>query len=289
MPEGNTEKTATTLKAFFLLTFTLSWFFWLIAILVSQKLITVFLPDLAWVVIGAHGPLVASFWLVYKAGGLSSIKELLFSGFVLRMRLTWWIAIFALPILLAGAAFWFNISTSNYQPDTTLLNQPLLIIPNLFFMFFLGGSFQEEFGWRGFALPRMLAIQNPFKASLLLGIIWGFWHLPLFFISGLSQSYMHFGFFLLLTVAFSYIFTWIFVKTDCNLFSALLLHTTINTSLNIFPPIEQISGGNQRAFIYLSLLYLAAALILIAKNRNFWFEKLTNITQGEKANAAQKV
>ena len=285
MPEGNTEKTAATLKVFFLLTYIFSWFFWLVAILASLKLITIFLPVLAWVVIGAHGPLVASFWLIYKAGGLSSIKKFLLSGFVLRMRLTWWIAIFALPILLAGAAFWFNISTSNYQPDTTLLSQPLLIIPNLFFMFFLGGSFQEEFGWRGFALPRMLSILNPLKASLLLGIIWGFWHLPLFYISGLSQSYMHFGFFLVLTVAFSFIFTWIFLKTGCNLFSALFLHTTINTSLNIFPPIEQITGGNQNAFIYLSLLYLAAAFFLVAWNRHFWFEKLTNFSQGEKANA----
>ncbi len=279
MIEDDTKKTTTSLKTFFLLTFTFSWFFWLIAIIASLKLSSILLPGLAWVVIGAHGPLAASLWLTYRAGGLSSIKELLTSGFALRMRFTWWIVILALPVIMAGAAFWLNSSTSSYQPDTTLLNQPLLIIPNLFFMFFLGGSFQEEFGWRGFALPRMLSIQNPFEASLLLGVIWGFWHLPLFFISGLSQSYMHLGYFLLLTVAFSFIFTWIFIKTVCNLFSALLLHTTINTSLNIFPPIEQITGGNQKAFIYLSLLYLAAALILVAKNRSFWFAKLTGFTQ----------
>jgi uncharacterized protein len=262
------------LAAFFILTFAFTWFFWLFGVLSSLLIINFPVPNLVWVVIGAHGPLAVSFWLTYKVSGLPAVKKLLLSGFQLRMRLVWWAVILVVPFILAGLAFWINMSSGDFNPDTTLLAQPLLIIPNFLFMFFLGGSFQEEFGWRGFALPRLLSIQTPFTASLILGVIWGFWHLPLFYIGGLSQSFMSFGIFFLLTLAFSFFFTWIYMRTDYNLFSALLLHTTLNTSLALFPPIEQVTGGNQAAFTYLTALYLIAALVLIVRERQTWFKKL---------------
>jgi uncharacterized protein len=274
MSVSGKQTAISNLWAFFILTFSFTWLFWVFGILSSLGIITFHVPYLVWVVIGAHGPLVASFWLTFKASGLPAVKKLLLSGFQLRMRLVWWAVILAVPFLLAGLAFWVNMSSGDFNPDTTLLAQPLLIIPNFLFMFFLGGSFQEEFGWRGFALPRLLSIQTPFTVSLILGVIWGFWHLPLFYIAGLSQSYMSFGLFLPLTIAFSFFFTWVYIRTDYNLFSALLLHTALNTSLSFFPPIEQVTGGNQAAFTYLTVLYLIAALFLIIRERQTWFIKL---------------
>lgn len=87
------------------------------------------------------------------------------------------------------------MSLNHYHPDDSLLSQPLLILSMfffMFFMFFMGESVQEEFGWRGFALPRLMIRRTPFMSALILGLIWGFWHLPLFFISSLSQTYMNF-------------------------------------------------------------------------------------------------
>ena len=273
---ANDKRTVNSyLSAFFILTFAFTWFFWLIGILTSLDIIAPPVPSLVWVVIGAHGPLVASFWLTYKASGLPAVKKLLLSGFQLRMKLVWWAVILVAPFLLAGAAFWVNISTGDFKPDTTLLAQPLLMIPTFFFMFFLGGSFQEEFGWRGFALPRLLALQTPFTASLILGVIWGLWHLPLFYIAGLSQSYMSFGLFLPLTLVFSIFFTWVYIKTDYNVFSALLLHAALNSSISLFPPIEQVAGRSQTPFAYLLLFYLVTAFVLIIRERQFWFLKAT--------------
>ena len=274
---ANDKRTANSnIAAFFILTFAFTWFFWFFGVLSSQGIIPFSVPNLVWVAIGAHGPLIVSFWLTYKASGLPAVKKLLLSGFQLRMKLAWWVVILAVPFLLAGVAFWINMASGNFKPDTTLLAQPLLLIPNFLFMFFLGGSFQEEFGWRGFALPRLLALQTPFTASLILGVIWGFWHLPLFYIGGLSQAYMSFAIFLPLTLAFSIFFTWIYIRTDYNLFSALLLHTSLNSSISLFPPIEQVAGGSQTPFAYLVLLYLVAALVLIIRERQFWFAKVTN-------------
>lgn len=261
---------------FFLLAFGFSWLFWLPAVLASIGLFSLTLPNVVLVVIGAHGPLFASLALTFKSGGWVAAKQLIRSGFNLRMALGWWLAIVFIPIVLAGIAIWVNILLNGYQPDTALLRQPLMILPTFLVLFFLGGSFQEEFGWRGYALPKLLSLWNPLIASLLLGVIWGFWHLPLFYISGVSQSFMPFGIFLLLATAFSVLFTWFFLQTNRNLFSALLFHTAINTSLSLFPPIEQKIGGNQIAFTYLMIAYTFLSVLIIIKEPTFWQNKLAS-------------
>jgi membrane protease YdiL (CAAX protease family) len=85
---------------------------------------------------------------------------------------------------------------------------------------------------------------------------------------------MSFGIFLLLATAFSVLFTWFFLRTNRNLFSALLFHTAINTSLSLFPPIEQKIGGNQMAFTYLMIAYACVSALIIIKEPALWHNKL---------------
>ena len=262
-----------SLSWFFLFTFVFSWLSWLPAVLASQGRLSSPLPNMVWVIIGAHGPLVASLVLAHRSGGWQAVWQMIRSGFHLRMDAKWWLAILLIPVMLTGLAVWLNVLLNRYQPDTSLLSQPLLILPTFLFLFFMGGSFQEEFGWRGYALPRLLSRWTPLLASLLLGAVWGVWHLPLFYITGVSQSFMPFAVFWLLTVAFSILFTWLYLRTDRNLFSALLFHTAINTSLSLFPPIELRAGGNQMALTYLMIAYALLALILVVLEPVFQWNK----------------
>lgn len=258
---------------FFALAFGFSWLFWLAPVLSSFGLLSLPIPYMVWVIIGAHGPLFASVVLTSRSGGWTAVKQLIRSGFNLRMAAGWWFAILFIPLVLTGIAVWVNVALNGYQPDTTLLGHPWMILPTFLLMFFLGGSFQEEFGWRGYALPRLLSLSNPLTASLALGIIWGVWHLPLFFISGVSQSFMPFGIFLLLAALFSILFTWFFLRTNHNLFSALLFHTAINTSLSLFPPAEQKIGGDQMALTYLMIAYACVSGLIVIKDPAFWKTK----------------
>ncbi|MGC9356252.1 MAG: CPBP family intramembrane glutamic endopeptidase [Anaerolineae bacterium] len=262
-----------SLLGYFILAFGFSWFFWLFGVLASQGVLSLPFPNLVVVVIGAHGPLVASLILTYREEGWAAVKNLLRSGFRLRMGLIWWLVSLVIPLVLTGLAMWINLSLSDFQPDLTLLSQPLLILPTYLFMFFLGGSVQEEFGWRGYALPRLLERWNPLIATLVLGLIWGVWHLPLFYISGVSQAFMPFGVFWALGVAFSIPITWVFLRTERNLFSALLFHTAINASLSVFPPIEQEVGGNQMALTYMLIGYVLVDLVIVLADRTLWFEE----------------
>lgn len=142
-----------TLISFFIITFLFSWSFWLIAVLASFGFFALPVNKIILVGIGAHGPLVSALWLTGRKDGWTGIKRLLRSGFNLRLSLYHWLLILLLPVVLAGLSVRLNMMLSSFRPDVTLLNSPLTILPVFLFMFFLGGSVQEEFGWRGFALP----------------------------------------------------------------------------------------------------------------------------------------
>ena len=95
------------------------------------------------------------------------------------------------------------------------------------------GSLGEELGWRGFALPRLLRRFNPFIASLLLGAVWGIWHLPSFFVSGLPQAGLQIPLFLLGALALSVTATWIVVHAGGSVFLSVLLHFSANFTLTV--------------------------------------------------------
>jgi membrane protease YdiL (CAAX protease family) len=69
----------------------------------------------------------------------------------------------------------------------------------------------EEIGWRGYALPRLAARVGFARASLVLGVFWACWHLPLFFVPALNQYGQSFPLFMLGNIALSVAMTWLYV------------------------------------------------------------------------------
>ena len=259
------KKTSDSLVLFFLYTLSITWFFWIFAILVSRGSIEFIIPPFAFVVLGAHGPLVASIILVRRQSRASGLRSFLLSGLIPKLPLRWWLVSILAPLAIAAVAFLAGVLFHEVQPSTSLLLDNPYMIPGTFlFMFFLGGSLQEEFGWRGYALPRLLQRYNPVVASVVLGVIWGFWHWPLFFITGLSQSFMSFPVFMMLTLSFSFWFTWLHLKTKGNIFAALLLHTGLNTAFSVFPPVDQTQGDSTgMVFLYLTIIFWIVTGIII--------------------------
>ena len=78
----------------------------------------------------------------------------------------------------------------------------------------------EEVGWRGFALPSLQIQFHPILASIILGVLWGLWHLPLFWIKGSAQQSMSVQFFVLATVGYSILYTWIYNGTNGSLLTS---------------------------------------------------------------------
>jgi membrane protease YdiL (CAAX protease family) len=93
----------------------------------------------------------------------------------------------------------------------------------------LGGSLGEEIGWRGFLLPRLLRRNSPLAASLILGVVWALWHLPVDLYAGYlleGPAAILIRTITLLPVAI--LFTWFYLQSTGNLLVALFLHTSIN-------------------------------------------------------------
>src|SRR5438046_8834702 len=150
---------------------------------------------------------------------------------------------------------------------------PLSLLPSLVlfvYVFFLGGPLGEEPGWRGFALPRLQRRYGPLVGSLILGTIWAFWHLPLFWAPAwnLPPTILNIVMFVVAAIAFTIVMTWVFNNTRGSLFMAVLVHTSFDTVLAIlnrlFPvPIVNDYGSNVPILIGLGVL----ALVLVALNR----------------------
>jgi membrane protease YdiL (CAAX protease family) len=121
----------------------------------------------------------------------------------------------------------------------------LVTYPLYFVIVFFGVALPEEIGWRGFALPRMQPRYGPLWGTLLLGVLWCFWHL-LFFLTpyhggGPGTSFAtfltSFSYFFLMVMAIAIIFTWVFNHTGGSIFIANLVHAAIDTPQLVWIPL----------------------------------------------------
>jgi hypothetical protein len=95
------------------------------------------------------------------------------------------------------------------------------------------------------------------NASLGLGLVWGVWHLPLFFIDGTSQAHIPLALFLLSVVAMSVLFAWLVQRTAGSVVAALVLHTAINFWPTVVPVLPTEASHRAYAFVVAMLVLLA--------------------------------
>jgi membrane protease YdiL (CAAX protease family) len=159
-----------SLIAFFVLAFAFSWPMWLL---------TGLYPDsAAYIPSPTFGPLIAAVVVLALTRGRSGVRELLSRMVRWRVGLRWYAVVLLLPVALILVAVYMNVLLGASAPSAAELGQ----WPRLFLMFPLllifDGPLGEEPGWRGYALPRLQAGRSALAASLVLGAIWAFWHLP---------------------------------------------------------------------------------------------------------------
>lgn len=143
-----------------------------------------------------------------------------------RARPHWYLIVFGGYGLLTAAA-WLAARGGGTAPASLPGPGALLVGAGLALATDVG-PLGEEFGWRGFALPRLLNRWTPLQASLLLGAIHALWHLPLFFIPGMPQHQLFFPLFAVGVIAIAVIDTWLYLRSGANLLLAILVHLMSN-------------------------------------------------------------
>jgi uncharacterized protein len=248
------------LLVFFALAFAWSWFCWLMSSVVKPQL-----PYLAGVffLAGGFGPSIAAIAVVKSAGGRNGLRAWLVR--CLQWRFDWrWLALaFFLPLAVMVLAAAVHVTLGGTIAPSPAIGHVLLAAANFVLVLLLGGPLCEEFGWRGYALPALQERYSWRVASLILGVVWGLWHLPLFYIANTAQSHIPFALFMANTIALSVLFAWLFNHTGGSVLPALVLHTAVNAWAWVIPVMVMPDGSNLRPYgLTVGLLVLIALGLL---------------------------
>ncbi len=221
------------LLAYFLGAYALAWLFWIPAALAAAGRLDLPVPGFLLLILGGLGPMLAAILVSgYESGG-AGVRALF--GQLLRWRVSikWY-----LIALLGIAALELSVVpvrlASGGSIDGGALLSALAVAPfHFLFVALIGGGLDEEMGWRGYALPRLQGRLGPLTANLVLGVLWAFWHLPLWFVPGSFQADTPFAMYVVSTTALSFLIGWIYNGTGGSLLLAILAHTASDVADNL--------------------------------------------------------
>ena len=219
------------LLAFFVFAYAFSWLFWLAPALGLRGPIGVLL-----LYVGVFGPAVAAAAITRLTGG--SLRAWFRELVRFRAAPRWYVAVIGFPILLVTALTGVYLLTGG-TIETSLFGGRLAAFLPLLIVWTLAGT-GEEPGWRGFALPRLQEQLSPVRATLVLGVLWALWHLPLLAAAdepshgldalplvGVSLL------FIAAIVGYSFFYTYLWNRTR-NLWLAILLHGSLTAANGAF-------------------------------------------------------
>ena len=250
------------LVPFFILTFLITWGLGAFAIFLPAQFKGIFgeLTDTGpMYFLAIAAPTISATILTFARDGLQGLKSLYSRLLLWRLDFKWYVLVL-LGIPLIGWVAAHIVGSSPLKPTGT----PGELLLMLFYVL-VTGPLCEELGWRGFALPRLLRRFNPFIASVILGAIWGVWHVPSFFLGGMVQAGMSLRLFLLNGVLLSIFVTWVFQHTGGSVLITVLIHYTVNICASII-------GVPLPALVV--LLLIGNTLILVLDKQFGWFHPL---------------
>jgi CAAX protease family protein len=215
---------------------------------------------------GTFAPAIAAIGLTIHQDGLWEIQMLLRRLIDARVPVRWYMfALGCVPAIYVAVAIVDHLSSGG----SPLINRNLSHGVVMAMAIALPIQAGEEIGWRGYALPRLAKRFGFAGASLILGLIWASWHLPLFYVPSSSTYGQSFPVFVLLVIAISVAMTWLYANTNGSLLLAVLMHWAINqTGLIVTPPFSVPANPlalsrSPAEWMTVVLLWIAAAYFLV--------------------------
>jgi len=250
----NQHKNRSPLK-FFLLTFAYSWIIWIPSVLDGlgiQLPFSVKEYSIVVVIIGAFAPLLAAITLVYREEGSKGIRAFFRQALDFKIKPIYLILALALPLLIHVIAHYLalgvGLDVAKTLFPTDIPTAPIILaIPYFVLMLIIGGG-QEEFGWRGYAQEPLQEKIGVIPASLVIGVIWGIWHLPLWFMAGDLHSAYSFLAFVMMTTSISIMYAWLYNSSGKKLIVVIFFHAMSNTAAPLLPFLHGIEGKPESAY-----------------------------------------
>jgi membrane protease YdiL (CAAX protease family) len=245
---------------FFVAVFGWTWLFWILAALLGQGMNTA--AGAVLLLLGVLGPMMGGIGFTYltrdKEGRRDYWRRIIDFK---RIGVRWGLVILLfVPVLTAIAALLDLLLGGSGgawgEVIVNFLSKPWAIIPSALFSSLI--PFIEELGWRGYVLDRLQARWNVLVSSLILGVVWALWHLPLFFIKDTYQYNLGAGspafwLFMISVVPLTVVFSWIFNNTRRSTLAVILFHSMVNFTGELF-------AITPRADTFSTLLWFVAAI-----------------------------
>ncbi|MEP6743482.1 MAG: type II CAAX endopeptidase family protein [bacterium] len=254
-----------SLLKFFFLTYAVSWALWIgVAILSGGTLspprgLSIFGDFL--LLIGVFAPGLVALALTARGEGHAGITALLCRMVQFPAQARWYIfAVCYFAVIKLTVALLHRIAIGDWPafgqtPWFIMLGAIIVSTPV---------QAGEEIGWRGYALPRLAKRIGLARASIVLGVAWGCWHLPFFLIPGSDNSGQSFPVYVLAVTAISVAMAWLYWRTNGSLFLTMLLHAAVNNTRDILPSTVSVASNSFSLRASLVAWFTAALLWLCA-------------------------
>jgi uncharacterized protein len=237
------------LITFFVLAYALSWLAWPVWALG-------FYPN----PIFSFGPFLAALLVLAITRGKTGVGGLLRRMVRWRVGLRWYAVALLVPVTLTLAATVLNVLLGAQAPSSAELGGWTGLLP-LFFLILLipglGGTWEEP-GWRGYALPRLQDGRSALIASLILGVLWALWHLPLMVVGQVHYADI------VLVIAAAVVFTWVFNNANGSVLIVMLMHAMNNTvSGSFFSPMFSGADSVRQSWMIAAVWCVAAIVVVV--------------------------
>jgi uncharacterized protein len=253
------------LIVFFVLAYVFSWWPWpLYAFGLSPSPIIAF------------GPFVAAILVLALTTGKGGVVTLLRRMVRWRVRPVWYAVALLLPVAISGGAALLNVVVLGASaPSPAELGAWSGLVPTFFLLLLvpgIGGAWEEP-GWRGYALPKLQGGHSALLASLILGVVWAFWHLPLMVIGQIHLSDPVY------IVAWTVVLTWVFNNTNGSVLIAMLMHNIHNVISGYYFS-AMFSGADwvRQGWLLVALWCAVAAIVVVVNGPEHLSRKYTRQT-----------
>ena len=204
------------------------------------------------------GPSFVGTLLTRIVDGKSGLRSLLSQVFRIRVSGPWYAALLIPPILVLGVLFVLErLVSSTFAPNRFWLG----------ILFGFPAGFLEEIGWTGYAFPKMRSQNDGLTPSILLGLLWSLWHLPVIDYLGTATPHgvYRLPFFFAFAVAMTamrVLISWVYTNTSSVLL-AQFMHVSSTGSLVLFSP-SLVTAGQEVLWysLYGIVLWIAVAIVV---------------------------
>jgi membrane protease YdiL (CAAX protease family) len=208
-----------------------------------------------------------------------SIRQLFSKLKIWKIGSKWYLIALSFTLIQVGFAMMvykgFSGSTPKIPSDYSIA-----LLPIIFLVLFFQVGLSEELGWRGYALPKLQSKYSALKSSIILGLVWAFWHVGSFLVPGSFHDSVPLLWYILDTILFTIVLTWVFNNTKGSLLLAVLFHVAVDVTAGYLPYFFEYKG------IYISVIInaIAVAGIIGVSGHKHLSKKHTKITFEEYSN-----